>query len=235
MDQWTEEHLVHGKWKYSNLPHLHQLLCIKRYLTQQVSRYIVLLLHPFGNTMASHASFKHARFVFGRKKFIRKWGSNCQNLKKIVRKSRGSISKLQCFYRPKISISSLLHSNVKDGFQIQVYNIINESVNHSSQFISVKVRKNLRKSHAHFREMQRKLRLRQNNDFLIRQNTCSTLWLAVFQLRVVLGECSRALAPYEHAISPSKDYKFFQGYCSSSSVMLTSLVQFWVYFCPILS
>ena len=60
--------------------------------------------------------------------------------------------------------------NVVDGIQIQVYNIINDSVNHSSQFISVKVKKNLRKSKAQFREMLRKLRLRQNNDFLIKKS-----------------------------------------------------------------
>ena len=59
--------------------------------------------------------------------------------------------------------------NVKDRIQIQVYNIINESVNHSSQLSSVKVKKNLRKSQAQFWEMLRKLRLRQNNDFLIKQ------------------------------------------------------------------
>ena len=59
--------------------------------------------------------------------------------------------------------------NVKDRIQIQVYNIINESVNDSSQLSSVKVKKNLRKSQAQFREMLRKLRLRQNNDFLIKQ------------------------------------------------------------------
>ena len=75
------------------------------------------------------------------KKFVRKWGSNRQNLKKIVRESRGSISKIKCFYRPKIGISSLLHSNVKDGIQIQVYNGNNESVKHFSQFISEKVKK----------------------------------------------------------------------------------------------
>ena len=57
--------------------------------------------------------------------------------------------------------------NVKDGIQIQVLNIINESVNHSSQFISVEVKKNLRKFLAQFREKLRKLRFRQNNDFLI--------------------------------------------------------------------
>ena len=61
--------------------------------------------------------------------------------------------------------------NFKDRIQIRVCNIINESVNHSSQFISVKVKKNLRKSQARFREMLRKLRLRQNNDFLMKK-TC---------------------------------------------------------------
>ena len=59
--------------------------------------------------------------------------------------------------------------NVKDGIQIQVYNITNESVNHFSQFVSVKVKKNLRKSQAQFREKLRKLRFRQNNDFLIKR------------------------------------------------------------------
>ena len=65
--------------------------------------------------------------------------------------------------------------NVKDGIQFQVYNIINESVNHSSQFISVKVKKNLRKSQPQFGEKLRKLRLRQNNDFLIKK-TCNYRW-----------------------------------------------------------
>ena len=60
--------------------------------------------------------------------------------------------------------------HVKDRTQNQVYNIINESVNHSSQFISVQVKKNLRKSQAEFREKLRKLRLRQNNDCLIKKN-----------------------------------------------------------------
>jgi len=71
--------------------------------------------------------------------------------------------------------------NVKDGIQIQVYNISNESVNHSIQFISEKVKKKLRKSQAQFRDMLRKLRLRQNNDFLIKKNVyikaiCSGHW-----------------------------------------------------------
>ena len=57
---------------------------------------------------------------------------------------------------------------LKRGIQIHVYTIINDSVN--SQFISVKVEKDLRKSRAQLREKLRKLRLRQNNDFLIKTN-----------------------------------------------------------------
>ena len=58
--------------------------------------------------------------------------------------------------------------NVNDGIQIQVFNIINNSLNHCRQFISGKVKKNLRKSQAEFREKLRKLRLRQNIGFLIK-------------------------------------------------------------------
>ena len=46
---------------------------------------------------------------------------------------------------------------------------MNDSVNHCSQLISVKVKKNLRISQAQFREKLRKLRLRQNNDSLIKK------------------------------------------------------------------
>ena len=53
---------------------------------------------------------------------------------------------------------------------MRVCNINNESVNHFSQFISVKVKKNLRKSQAQFREKLRKLRLRQNGGFLIKNS-----------------------------------------------------------------
>ena len=44
-----------------------------------------------------------------------------------------------------------------------------EMVTHFSQFISVKVRKMLRKSQAQFREKLRRLRLKQNDDFLIKK------------------------------------------------------------------
>ena len=49
-----------------------------------------------------------------------------------------------------------------------------DDLNHSSQFISVKVKKDLRKSQTQFREILRKLRLRQNNDFLIKKNVYIT-------------------------------------------------------------
>ena len=52
--------------------------------------------------------------------------------------------------------------NFKDGIQIQAYNSNNECLIHFSQFIAEKVKKNLRKSQAQFREKLRKLRLRQN-------------------------------------------------------------------------
>ena len=42
-------------------------------------------------------------------------------------------------------------------------------VAHFSQFISVKVKKNFKKSQAQFREKLRKLRLRQNDSFLIKK------------------------------------------------------------------
>ena len=60
--------------------------------------------------------------------------------------------KLCVFIRRKSIFRHYCIQNVKDGIRIQVYNINNESVNHFSQFISVKVKTNLRKSQAQFRE-----------------------------------------------------------------------------------
>ena len=51
--------------------------------------------------------------------------------------------------------------------QIQVYNINNESVAHLSQFVSVKAKKSSGKSQAQFREKLRKLRLKQNDGFVL--------------------------------------------------------------------
>ena len=90
------------------------------------------------------------------------------NLKKTVRKSRGSMSKLRVFIGQKSIFCCYCIQDVKDGIQIQVYNIINKSLNHSSKFISVEVKKNLRKSQAQFWEKLKKLRLRQNDSLLIK-------------------------------------------------------------------
>ena len=65
--------------------------------------------------------------------------------------------------------------NVKDGIQLLVYEINNESVTNFSLFISVKVKKNLRKSQAQFREKLRKLLLWQNDGFLIRKGVVDQL------------------------------------------------------------
>ena len=70
--------------------------------------------------------------------------------------------------------------NVKDGIQIQVYNSINECLSHSSQLISEKVKKTLRKSQAQFREKLRILRLRQNNGFLIKKKRVYMLNLYLY-------------------------------------------------------
>ena len=63
--------------------------------------------------------------------------------------------------------------NVKDGIQIQECNVNNESVNHFSQFISVKVKTNLRKCQTQFQKKLRKLRLRENHGFLIKKRVVS--------------------------------------------------------------
>ena len=82
-----------------------------------------------------------------------------------------------CFYWPKGSIfRHYCIENVQDRIQIRVYDTNNECVNHFSQFISVKVKKKLRKSQAQFQKKLRKLRLRQNDDYLIKK-MCIHLYL----------------------------------------------------------
>ena len=92
---------------------------------------------------------------------------------KLLRKSRGSISKNQSFLGQKSIFLHYYTQHVKDWIQIQVYNINNEMVNHFGQFILVNVKTNLRKSQAEFRENLRKLRLSQNYGHLIKNKTCS--------------------------------------------------------------
>jgi len=103
---------------------------------------------------------------FIRTKLIRKWGSNGNNPKETRRLNfqnfSASIGQESTYRRYSIQ-------NAKDGIQIQAYNINNGSLSHLSQFISVKVKKNLRNSQAKFREKLRKLILRQNDGFLTKK------------------------------------------------------------------
>ena len=102
--------------------------------------------------------------------------SNLQNLKKILRKSRGSISKIKCFYRQKNRYFVVIaFKMLKMEFKFKYTILLTIVINHSSQFLSEKVKKNFRKFEAQFREKLRKLRLRQNNDFLIKKNVYLTL------------------------------------------------------------
>ena len=64
--------------------------------------------------------------------------------------------------------------NGKNGIQIRVYKINNESVTRFIQLISEKVKKILIKSQAQFREKLRKFKLRQNNGFLINKTCIQT-------------------------------------------------------------
>ena len=57
----------------------------------------------------------------------------------------------------------------KVRIQFRVYRINKDSMAHFSQFISVKVKKYLGKSQAKVQEKLRKLRLRQNDGFLIKK------------------------------------------------------------------
>ena len=64
------------------------------------------------------------------------------NIKKIVRKSRGSISpNLSVFIGQKSVLRRYSIQTVKDGIHIQVYNSNNENINHFSQLLSVKIKK----------------------------------------------------------------------------------------------
>ena len=85
----------------------------------------------------------------------------------IANARRGGLPKSAQWYLVALSFIC-----VKGRIQIQVYNSNKESVSHFSQFISVKDEKNLRKSQAQFWEKLRKLRLRENDRFLIK-NLCN--------------------------------------------------------------
>ena len=93
---------------------------------------------------------------------------------KIVRKPEenheAQFPKFSVFIGQKSIFRHYYIQNFEDGIQIQVYNINNKCITHFSQFISEKVKKNLRKSQGQFREKLRKLRLRQNYGFLIKRD-----------------------------------------------------------------
>ena len=90
---------------------------------------------------------------------------------KILRNHEAQFAKFCVFVGEKSIFCCYCIQNVKDGIQIQVYKINNESVNHFCSFISVKVTKILRKFQAQFRERLRQLRLRKNNGFLIKNTS----------------------------------------------------------------
>ena len=72
-----------------------------------------------------------------------KWSKSLEN-------HEASFPKFSVFISQKSIFLRYCIQNVKDGIQIQVQNINNKSVNHFSQFTSVKVEKTLRKSQAQF-------------------------------------------------------------------------------------
>ena len=74
----------------------------------------------------------HIYTFFIGKKFVRKQGSNGQNLRKIIRKSLGSISAIKCSVGQKQILHHYYIQNVKGGNQIRVYMINKESVAHFS-------------------------------------------------------------------------------------------------------
>ena len=115
--------------------------------------------------------------VFIRQQFIRKWDSNGQNLKKILRKSQGWVSKFKCFCWPKIDIASLLHSKCWRWNWISSMLYKQRKCNFFSQFISVKVTKYFKKISGSVLRKVKKLRLRQNDGFLIRKYVVIKIYL----------------------------------------------------------
>ena len=110
-----------------------------------------------------------------------KWSESYENRKKILRKSRGSISTFIVFLMAENQYFVVIAFKMLK-IQIHVYSINNERVSHFSQFNLVKVKKNLRKSQAQFREKLRNLRLRQNYSFLIKKLVLD-LWMTVANTR----------------------------------------------------
>ena len=128
-----------------------------------------------------------------RKMFIRKCGSNRRNLKKMLRNHKAQFPKLSVSIGQKSVFRRYCIQNFKDGIQIHVYNINNESVNNFSQLISAEVKKNLRKSQAQFREKLRNLRLRQNDAFLVKKRGLGSHFHNARKPNIILNTCSSRL------------------------------------------
>ena len=90
---------------------------------------------------------------------------------KIIRKSyenyEAQFPKLRIFIGQKSIFQHYYIQDIKDGIQIRVYTINKESVVHFASLFHLKVKKNLRKSQAQFREKLRKSRPIQKDGFLI--------------------------------------------------------------------
>ena len=82
-----------------------------------------------------------------------KWPKSYDNLKKITRLQ---VPKLSVFIGQKLIFRHYCIQNVKDRIQIREHKITNKIVAIFSRFISVKFKKNLRKSQAQFWEKFRK-------------------------------------------------------------------------------
>ena len=90
---------------------------------------------------------------------------------KILRKSKenykAQFPKLSVFIEQKSKLRHYCIQNAKDEIRIRVYKCNSKNVTHFSHFISEKGKQNLRRSQ--FQEKLRKLRLRQNDGFLIKK------------------------------------------------------------------
>ena len=104
---------------------------------------------------------------------------------KVLRKPQenheAQIPKFSVFIGQKSILRHYSIQNVKNGIQIHVYNINNECLIHSSQLTLEKVKKILRKSQVQFREKLRKLRLRQNSDFLTKKIRVRDFYKVLFR------------------------------------------------------
>jgi len=74
-----------------------------------------------------------------------KWS---KSWKKLRENHEAQIPEFSAFIGQKSIFCHICIPNVKDGIQIQVYNINNEIATHYGQFILVKVKKDIRKSQA---------------------------------------------------------------------------------------